>query len=171
MKSKITISFRVSYPCLPLAYPILSCGCFEFANFNEVTWKVLRAWVEALYWISSYRAFRVMRLPTRLLRVKRNLRSRIAVSNTLSLSPRGRVLPVIKAFALLPFHPNRNPISELKADFYHSPVRSFTWNATWLESFAIKFLSQKKNLYLKSEFIKSETYSLKSAKSQRKIDK
>lgn len=36
-----------------------SCGCFEFANFNDyATWKVLTARVEALNWISSYRAFR-----------------------------------------------------------------------------------------------------------------
>lgn len=35
-----------------------SCGCFEFANFNDATWKVLWARVEALNWISSYRAFR-----------------------------------------------------------------------------------------------------------------
>lgn len=74
-----------SYSSLPLASNSVS-RLVEFANFNEATWKVLRAQSGAVSFSLSlldfsYRAFRAAS-SIQLLRVKRNLRS--CVRNTLS---------------------------------------------------------------------------------------
>lgn len=80
-----TAIVSLSYSSLPLVSDSVS-RLVEFTNFNEATWKVLRAQSGALSLSLtlldfSYRAFRAAS-SNRLLRVKRNLRS--CVRNTLS---------------------------------------------------------------------------------------